>query len=100
MQNGTIEIRKVAEVCPETESVKYKGRSKTITLGENDIQDIRVELEGAVVYICIQKGRVNVMAFDETLQFRGSLHIDSQDGLSVDAQVNGERMHFSNRETL
>ena len=40
------------------------------------------------------------MAFDGTLQFRGSLHIDSQDGLSVDAQVNGERMHFSNRETL
>lgn len=83
MQDGTIEIRKVAEVCPKTESVKYKGRSKTITLGENDIQDIRVELEGAVVYICIQKGRVSVRAFDETFGLKGEMHI------------NGEELHFS-----
>jgi hypothetical protein len=98
MQNGTIEIYKVAEVCQKTKSVKEKGRSKTIILGENDIQDIGVEIDGALVYICIQKGRVSVWVYDGTVGYKdckGELHINTDDGLAIDAKVDRERLHFS-----
>ncbi len=100
MQNGTIEIEKVAEVCLETDTVKEKGRSKTIILGDNDIQDIRVKIGDGDVYISIQKGHVNVLVFDGTPEIKGKLDITGHYGLKIDARVNGEGMHFSNRETL
>lgn len=98
MQKGTVEIEKVAEVCLETEKVRLKGRSKTIILGENDIQDIRIALEFGQVHLSIQQGCVNVTVFDGTPEIVGKMDITSNGWLAIDAEVDGERTHFGDRK--